>query len=657
MRKILSYSNHILYTILLASIFSCADVEKSDIKPNDDIVVETPSTSDSPEETPPEETPEITECILGLSNVEEGETISINCLLDLEEKTIMLPKNVTLSYDGGDIINGTLNFSNTGQIDGRLLNSSLKIDGDAQLINTEFEFTPSRWGIIEGKVNDDVARRNRDILEESMFLIKELGGQKFSIDKMDAYFKVDEPSGKPVPSLAAINVPSDYHLLMSDNTHLRMQPNAYKRPDLIGLHRITNTIIEGGFLHGDRDEHDYSSGGTHEWGHTITILGSTNITIQGVTSMDATGDGMTISSFGHAFDPHYTPCDNILITDCKIIRSRRNGIGSGDGRNVLIEKNEFIDVGQDTDKSTGTPPRMAIDIEAHNRDGKIFQIAKDFTIRNNKERGSVVMSFYIASGYNIVIEDNITESPISYFGTHNSIIRNNEITAATDRQRNNVIGIWAGASITEFTNYNNKIYNNTVNGYAVGIDILNFDNEVYNNTIKNCRTGIVLNTLKDSKIYNNTIISNRERSAGIASKPHTETINNVIVEDNNIEVVLQAFNFVEVNDKDGDTNTFEIKNNKAKAEKTSSFNFLSGITFSKNELGGGMRLVGAKNSEFSNNTITTTGDIHGIDFSSLNDNIKAIDNTIAIKKGRAQCIRDKENNNNLTIENNNCSQL
>ncbi len=614
------------------------------------------------EETPEEPTPEepdntaIKNCGFDLSNVKENETVLIDCNLDLEGKTINLPKGVTVQFDKGEIKNGTLNFTENGKIDGDLLNKNLTLKGKVQLTKNEFEFIPKKWGIVEGKVNDEIARNNRDILEENMFYIKDLGASKFIINKMDAYFKVDEPSGKPVPSLAAINVPSDYHLKMSNNTHLRMQPNSYKRPDLLAAHRVTNVIIEGGILHGDRDEHDYSDGKTHEWGHTLQLLGATNTTIKNVTSMDATGDGITISSYGHAFDPHYTPCDNILITGCKIIRSRRNGIGSGDGRNVLIEKNEFIDVGQNTDKSTGTPPRMAIDIEAHNRDGKIFQIAKDFTIRNNIERGSVVMSFYIASGYNIIIEDNNTESPISYFGTHNSIIRNNTITAATDRQRNNIIGIWAGSSTSEVTNYNNKIYNNTVNGYAVGIDIVNFDNEVYDNTVKNCRTGIVLNTLKDSKIYNNTIISNRERSAGIASKPQTETINNVIVEDNNVEVVLQAFSFVEVNDKDGDTNTFEIKNNKTKAEKTSSFNFLSGITFSKNELGGGMRLVGAKNSEFSNNTITTTGDIHGIDFSSLNDNIKAIDNTIIIKKGRAQCVRDKEKNTNLTISNNSCTQ-
>src|SRR5688572_505946 len=58
-------------------------------------------------------------CDFSLENAEIGETIIIDCIMDLGGKTISLPSDVTLEYDGGDILNGTLNFNN-GKIDGKL---------------------------------------------------------------------------------------------------------------------------------------------------------------------------------------------------------------------------------------------------------------------------------------------------------------------------------------------------------------------------------------------------------------------------------------------------------------------------------------------------------------------------------------------------------
>ncbi len=661
---------YLLVLLSVTYLTSCStdSLEELDLKKD---IPETVTGSDDPEKDPtpkddPKEAPAekpidepkkdpLASCDdFDWSNIIDSK-ITIDCVINLNGKTIEIPSNTSVIYEGGDVKNGTLNFASNGKIDGELLSASLDLNGDVQLSKDEFEFIPSRWEIVEGRVNNEVARKNRDLFEENMITIKNLGAQKYIINKMDAYFKVDEPSGRPVPSLGAINVPSDYHLLMSDNTHIRMQPNSYRRPNLLAVHRVSNVTIEGGILHGDRDEHDYSSGGTHEWVHTLQITGSTNIIIKNITSMDAGGDGITISSYGHAFDPHYTPSDNILITDSKIIRSRRNGIASGDGRNVIIENNDFIDVGTDTNKSKGTPPRMAIDIEAQNRDGITFQIARDFTIRNNREKGSGVMAFFIASGFNIIIENNVTESPISYFGTHNSIIRNNVITAATDRQRNNITAISAGATTSDIENFNNKIYGNTIKGYAFGIDIVNFDNEVYDNKLINCHTGIILNSLKDSKVYNNKIISTTKNSIGIATKPNTEYINNVIVENNNVDVLGKAFRIQSINEKPSETiNKFKIINNIAKSNTTSSFDYMSGLEFSQNKLIGGMRLVGAKNSIFSDNEISTNGAI-GIDFSSENNNITAINNLITINVGEASCIRDKENNIDLKLLNNTCN--
>ena len=61
---------------------------------------------------------------------------------------------------------------------------------------------------------------------------------------------------------------------------------------------VQNATIEGGTLEGDRYTHDYSqkegswSAGTHEWGYGINVAGGRNITIQGMTIKNMTGDGI-----------------------------------------------------------------------------------------------------------------------------------------------------------------------------------------------------------------------------------------------------------------------------------------------------------------------------------------------------------------------------
>lgn len=595
-------------------------------------------------------------CDFSLADLEPNSTVVINCILDLQGETFNLPDNVTLLAEGGDIINGTLHFSEGSSIDGELLGSTLNVTGtNPALRDTAFAFDPKRWGIVEGVVSDEVARSNRDIFEETMLLAKEYGIDTFKIDEMDAYFKTDEPTGHPVPALGAINVPSDFHLLMTDNTHVRMQPNAYKRPSLLATYNVSNVIIEGGNLHGDRDTHDYSDGGTHEWVHTLRIEGTTNLTVKNVKSFDAGGDGISIGSVGHAYDSHYSPTNNLLITGCSISRNRRNGISIGDGRDIIIENNEFIDNGVDTALSKGTAPRMAIDIEAQNGGGIVYQIAKDIKIINNTETGAASFSFYIAHGYDVIIEDNSAQGSIGFHESHNSIIRNNIITATSSGQKERGVGLQAGVSITEYGNYNNKIYGNTIIDYATGLDIVNFDNEVYSNKIINCGTGIAINQLKDSFIYDNIIESNIDRSLGIITKASTLTINNVIIENNIIDVVLSAFKMTTINqDLENKDNTFKIIGNDTKSEGTSGFSYMSGMDFSNNKNEGGLRLVGVQNSSFSGNTIITDG-ARGIDLSSENDNIEAYNNVVTIN-GTSECIRDKQDNTNLKIYNNTCNE-
>ena len=221
---------------------------------------------------------------------------------------------------------------------------------------------------MEGKTTSDIALRNRDIFESIMLKTKALGVTTFKIDKLDAYFKVDGPLNQGVPELHAVNIPSDFNLAMTNNTHLRMQPNGHFRANLLAIYNEKNITVTGGFLHGDREQHNYnsgyvdsdgSSGASNEWVNTMAIKGGENITIDGVTFQDAAGDGLVVSSIYFYFDSRHIRSKNINIKNNKFLRARRINLTLVNCEQVFIDNNEFIDGGIDMDNSNGTAPTGA----------------------------------------------------------------------------------------------------------------------------------------------------------------------------------------------------------------------------------------------------------------------------------------------------------
>ena len=603
----------ILFTLFV--ILSCSKEEVKLIKDEmDEVEVDEPITATTP-------------CQFDLSSAKSGDTVNINCLLDLEGKTVTLPENITFTFNGGDIINGTINFSgDKNKIDGRLLNADLKLAGKVSLISETFEFKPNRWGIIEGKVDDVVADSNRAIFKSALKLIKEYGGSTFKIDKMDAFFRVDNIPPKTTPTQFAIIIPSDFSLVMTDNTHLRIQPNAHKQPTLLSILDVDNVNITGGILYGERDEHDYSSGGTHEWETLISIKGGRNIKVSKVKMIDSAGDGIGVSNLGHSFDPVYKPSIDVLIADNTFIRSRRNQISITDGREVIVENNMFIDASIHTDKSKGTAPGFAIDVEAvrgKNPAGP-QQIAQDIIIRGNTEKGSRKGSFTVHTGDRVTIEDNTVEKFISYSTSIGTIIRNNRIESPTNDATGTAI--FAGRDDLFEKNYDNKVYGNTIIGYTTGIEATNTKLEVYKNTITNCLSAIRLKNLNNSSVYENKIKSNREKSAGINSHSGSNYINNVKIYDNNIDVTSTGFNFIRQNIRPEESDfSFEVINNTV-VNSGATVSKTNGFYFKKNTFNNRVRLVNAINGEFSENIISS--ELDGIRIDTGCNNIKISKNTI-----------------------------
>ncbi len=595
-------------------------------------------------------------CGFDLASVPPNSTITINCTLDLDGKVISLPANTEFEFEkGGTLINGSLTFSG-GIIDGRLMNSTLEINGNVSLKDPVFKFETSKWDIVEGKITDEIAKNNKDILQNLIDIVKKMQGNTFSINDLDAYFKVDKPLSEAVPQDAAITLPSNFKFEMSNQTHLRMQPNSYKQPTLLSVtNGNSNVIIEGGFLHGERDEHDYSDGGTHEWVHLLRLKACSFVTVKNVTFMDAAGDGIDISGLGHSFAANYNPSHDLLIIGNTFIRNRRNNMSITDGYDIIVEGNEFIDAGIHTSSSKGIAPSFAIDVEAFRGSGpKPYQVAEDIIIRNNTERGSRIGGFTVHTGDRVTIENNTMENCISYSTTIGTIIRNNTITSTSDFNTKNGTAITAGRNDRFEKNHGNKVYGNTINGFSTGIKVSNTELEVYENNINNCKVGLSLEVITNSIITKNNIKSTRNSSDGILSAGQSKYIDKVTISENIIDVKRTPFQLVGINNDAGEENYSLTISNNTFSNGGATLSDTHGFLFSDNNSNnGGVRLVNAQRGEILNNSIELDN-AHGIRIDQGCQNIKIKNNNIDINT-KFNCIQQNSNDGiNIIIDNNTC---
>ncbi|WP_303317689.1 right-handed parallel beta-helix repeat-containing protein [Flavivirga abyssicola] len=648
---------HALFILLLTLSLTACNNEELFVEVAEVVEDEKPIDNEDtpPDDTDPGNTDTTLPCDFTLDNVTPNSTIIINCIMDLDGKTVNLPSNVTIQYEGGDIINGTLNFGDNGIIGGELLNFTLNIVGaNPQVKDPIFHFDPKRWGIVEGKVSDGIAKKNKDILNELMIQSKDLGVTTFKIDEIDAYFKVEGDASNAMPVLQAVKIPSDFNFIMTDNTHLRVQPNDYPYSTLLSVHLGSNILIEGGNLHGDRDEHDYSQYPVHDWGHLLTIRGGNSVLVKNVTMMDAMGDGLDIQGEGHAVNPDYRPTKDLLVTGCKFIRNRRNNVSITAVDGMTIEDSDFIDASINTSKSQGTAPGWGLDIEAL----KPNELAENIILRNNRERGSRKGAFIVAIGDRVTIEGNTLENPIVLQSATECVVRNNDLVAKSDIMKSNGSGIITGRADRGSAVHSNDVYDNTVTDFSTGISVSNSNMKVYGNTINNCGRGIAVGGvagIENSEVYGNTIKSNADRSAGISMAAE---INNVIVRDNNVDVVRFGVVFQNVNSTAESANyLLEFKGNTILGGNTTTMTTSNNIDLIENSFNRNFEFYTCSNINIIGNTITSNSK-PPLYLRTDNSNI-ALRGNIMSAPQNVECIDVLEgsgnDNNSIVMENNTCN--
>ncbi|MBC8081147.1 MAG: right-handed parallel beta-helix repeat-containing protein [Gorillibacterium sp.] len=88
---------------------------------------------------------------------------------------------------------------------------------------------------------------------------------------------------------------------------IQKESNSHERYDTLYIGEdVSHVTIRGGTYRGDREDHDYSSGETHEGGYGIVVIGGSHIIIEEVTASHFTGDGIYIAAQDHYIDTLYT---------------------------------------------------------------------------------------------------------------------------------------------------------------------------------------------------------------------------------------------------------------------------------------------------------------------------------------------------------------
>ena len=609
-------------------------------------------------EVDPEGTLEIntTPCEYTLDTLAANDVLEIDCQIDLGGQTVNLPPEVTLLYNGGEIINGTLNFSG-GKIDGNLMNQWLELNGNVTLYDEIFHFHPERWDFVQGQTNSDNAQKNNTNLEGLFYYTKELGANVFSMDQFDAYFEVSKVTSTTTnqnfyPSLEAINLPSNFTLSMTDNTVLRVLPFTNGvAATLMAIREVENVTIKGGVLYGDRDIRQYSGENSEEGAHLLTVRSGTNVLLDGVKFTKGSAGGLNINSVGFSFQPEYDPTTGLTVRSCVFDSNRMMSIALTDGRNVVIEDNLFLNNGQVSTNSDGGVVGYAINLEpVRTRDPVTnelieYQKVQDVLITGNEERNSREGAIIVFIGQRITIENNTFETTVSYALASDTSIRNNDFIASSTSAGKPAI-IAGSPSVTVF---NNEIRGNNISGYGLAIALYYNDISVANNEIINCNIGIQLKEVTNVDITGNFI---QKSSGGRGIMGSLTTAENINISNNTIDVQDFPFYFVELNNLPGTpANTISIFNNDLLSSAATIFSKTKGVNFYNNTSNGGIQLINASLITVADNMIATDSG-HGIHLKQNTTDVDINDNNIDVG-GNFQCILD-EATGTINLENNSC---
>jgi hypothetical protein len=181
---------------------------------------------------------------------------------------------------------------------------------------------------------------------------------------------------------------SNQHIVFEPGVMLLAKRGAFKgRNDrLLSVDKVQNVKITGYGATLRMWREDYAKGAGYrrgEWRHALSVSGSRNVIVEGLTLEDSGGDGVYISTAGVENSSR-----DIVIRDCVCNRNHRQGVSVIAAKNLLIENCVF--------KNTrGTAPQDGIDFEPNN-DGESFE---NCVVRNCLSENNAGFGFELAMAH------------------------------------------------------------------------------------------------------------------------------------------------------------------------------------------------------------------------------------------------------------------
>jgi parallel beta-helix repeat protein len=319
--------------------------------------------------------------------------------------------------------------------------------------------------------------------------IDEIGGTGGSVQIPDGVYLVD--------AVNYLHLQSNMTLNLSSGAVLKAIPNSQANYSVLRIDGVTNVNVIGGTLQGERTQHQGTSG---EWGMGVDIHNSSNITIEGLSTIDMWGDGIYIGDSS----------TNIQV--CKVLadNNRRQGISITSVNGAVVKDSIF-------QNTNGTAPSAGLDIEPN--PGETVNNVQVLNSQFNNNWGTGIYSCFSA-GYNpsttfaknIIISGNTvnnngvigTYSAGIYLSIQTGVIVSNNIVK-NSVQDGIVIDNGSSKNTIKGNTVTGSGYNNNVDKY-IGNGILLYDNSANNIVTGNTVTGNILNIV--DLVGGNQLITN-----------------------------------------------------------------------------------------------------------------------------------------------------
>ena len=311
---------------------------------------------------------------------------------------------------------------------------------------------------------------------------------------------------------------SNQKIVLSNNAKIKAIPNSYDYYRVINVHHVDNVKISGGYIIGDKDDHLTTP---TEYGHAIGVHESTNVLIENCDVSKGIGDSICILADNQSLE---TYCENVVINNCKLHDSRRQGISVIALHNGTVSNNEIYNI-------SGTNPQSGIDIEPNYETNP----AVDIKILNNNIHDTTGQNILITQyANNVLVDGNTLDNTLTVLENNTDVNVSNSklnkiiVTGITNVDNCNIDGIIQADKNGKIFIKNSNIYAqmaqlNDTSNYSSSISIKNSNIDFNSST---ATWLFAVRTNNELILHNNYIKHNVSLSGGTRGK-YVEAINNI----------------------------------------------------------------------------------------------------------------------------------